>query len=49
MTKRIVKIVCKAFGLPVPTKYLPGRVVTFTAAELAYLNSAYDQNTAGQW
>lgn len=49
MTKRIVKLVCKTFGLQVPTKYLPGRPVTFTAAEVASLRAAYGQTTEGQW
>jgi hypothetical protein len=49
MTKRIVKLVCKCFGLRVPTKYLPGRDVTFTAAEIASLRAAYGQSTEGQW
>ncbi len=49
MTKRIVKLVCKAFGLRVPTKYLPGRVVSFTDAEAAALRAAYSQSTEGQW
>ena len=49
MTKQIVKVLCKALGLPVPTKYLPGRVVTFTDAEVASLRAAYGQSTAGQW
>ena len=49
MTKLITKTFCKVFGLPVPTKYLPGRVVTFTDAEVASLRAAYGQSTAGQW
>ena len=49
MAKRIVKLVCKAFGLRVPTKYLPGRVVEFSAAEAANLRAAYGQSTEGQW
>lgn len=49
MTKRIVKLVCKALGLRVPTKYLPGRVVEFGATEIANLRAAYSQSTEGQW
>jgi len=49
MAKRIVTLVCKALGLRVPTKYLPGRTVTFTAAEVASLRAAYGQSTEGQW
>lgn len=49
MIKRIVKLVCKTLGFPVPTKYLPGRVVTFTEAELINLRAAYGQSTEGQW
>lgn len=49
MTKRIVKLVCKALGLRVPEKYLPGRIVAFTAAEITSLRAAYGQSTEGQW
>lgn len=46
---KIVKLVCKTFGLRTPEKYLPGRVVTFTDAEVASLRAAYGQSTEGQW
>ena len=49
MTKRIVKVLCNALGLRLPIKSLPGRVVTFTDAEVASLRAAYGQSTAGQW
>ena len=49
MTKRIVKLVCKTLGLRVPEKYLPGRVVEFSAAELTNIRAAYSQSTEGQW
>lgn len=49
MTKRVLKLVCKVLGLRVPTKYLPGRNVTFTDADVAALRAAYGQSTDGQW
>ncbi len=48
MTK-FIKIAYRVLGLRVPTKYLPGRVITFTDAEVVRLRSAYDQPTDGQW
>lgn len=45
MTKsKLITAVCRAIGLKVPTKYLPGRVITLTADEVTHLRAAYAQD-----
>lgn len=49
MTARLVKLFCRTFGFQIPERFLPGRTVTFAAAERRHLGAAYGQETADQW